>query len=45
MPVKSKKQPTLVGLTTRQMKRKPIGAEHLLDIKPLTPSQEKVFEA
>ena len=45
MPVKSKKQPTLVGLTTRQMKRKPIGAEHLLDIKPLTPSQEKVFDA
>ena len=27
------------------MKRKPIGAEHLLDIKPLTPSQEKVFDA
>ena len=45
MPVKSKKQPTMVGLSTRQMKRKPIGAEHLLDIKPLTPSQEKVFDA
>ena len=45
MPVKSKKQPTLVGLSTRQMRRKPIGSEHLLDIKPLTPSQEKVFEA
>ena len=27
------------------MKRKPIGAEHLLDIKPLTPSQEKEFDA
>ena len=45
MPVKSKKQPTMVGLSTRQMRRKPIGAEHLLDIKPLTPSQEKVFDA
>ena len=45
MPVKSKKQPTLVGLTTRQMKRKPIGSDHLIDIKPLTPSQEKVFDA
>ena len=45
MPVKSKKQPTMVGLSTRQMRKKPIGSEHLLDIKPLTPSQEKVFEA
>ena len=45
MPVKSKKQPTMVGLTTRQMKRKPIGTEHLLKIKPLTPSQTKVFDA
>ena len=45
MPVKSKKQPTLVGLSTRQMRKKPIGSEHLLDIKPLTSSQEKVFEA
>ena len=45
MPVKSKKQPTLANLSTRQMRRKPIGTEHLLDIKPLTPSQEKVFDA
>ena len=45
MPVKSKKQPTMVGLSTRKMRKKPIGSEHLLDIKPLTPSQEKVFEA
>tara|TARA_B100000902_G_scaffold223997_1_gene212775 strand:- start:56 stop:802 length:747 start_codon:yes stop_codon:yes gene_type:complete len=45
MPVKSKKQPTLVGLSTRQMRRKPIHSTHLLDIKPLTPSQEKVFDA
>ena len=45
MPVKSKKQPTMVGLSSRQMRRKPIGSEHLLDIKPLTPSQEKVYEA
>ena len=27
------------------MRRKPIGTEHLLDIKPLTASQEKVFDA
>ena len=40
MPVKSKKQPTMVGLSTRQMRRKPIGTEHLLEIKPLTPAQE-----
>ena len=45
MPVKSKKQPTLANLSTRQMSRKPIGTEHLLDIKPLTDSQQKVFDA
>ena len=45
MPVKSKKQPTLANLSTRQMRRKPIGTEHLLDIKHLTDSQQKVFDA
>ena len=35
----------MVGLSTRQMRRKPIGTEHLLEIKPLTPAQEKVFDA
>ena len=45
MPVKSKKQPTLANLSTRQMRRKPIGTEHLFDIKPLTDSQQKVFDA
>ena len=45
MPVKSKKQPTMVGLSSRQMRKKPIGTEHLLEIKPLTPAQEKVFDA
>jgi|TARA_R100000005_G_scaffold95827_1_gene79020 phosphate starvation-inducible PhoH-like protein len=45
MPVKSKKQPTMVGLTARQMRRKPIGTEHLLNIKPITPTQEEVFDA
>ena len=45
MPVKSKKQPTMVGLSTRQMRRKPIGSDHLIEIKPLTPSQVKVFDA
>ena len=45
MPVKSKKQPTMVGLSSRQMRKRPIGSDHLIDIKPLTQSQEKVFEA
>ena len=27
------------------MRRKPIGTEHLLDIKPLTESQQRVFDA
>ena len=35
----------MVGLTARQMRRKPIGTEHLLNIKPITPTQEKVFES
>ena len=45
MPVKDKKQPSMVGLTKRQMKRKPINSGYLTQIKPLTPSQEKVFDA
>ena len=45
MPVKEKKQPSMVGLTKRQMKRKPINSGYLTQIKPLTPSQEKVFDA
>ncbi len=45
MPVKEKKQPSMVGLTKRQMKRKPINSGYLNQIKPLTPSQEKVFDA
>jgi len=35
----------MVGLSSRQMRKKPIGADHLIDIKPLTPAQEKVYEA
>ncbi len=35
----------MVGLTARQMRRKPIGTEHLLNIKPITPTQEEVFDA
>ena len=35
----------MVGLTKRQMKRKPINSGYLNQIKPLTPSQEKVFDA
>ena len=45
MPVKEKKQPSMVGLTKRQMKRKPINSGYLNQIKPLTPSQERVFDA
>ena len=45
MPVKDKKQPSMVGLTKRQMKRKPINSGYLTQIKPLTPSQEKVVDA
>tara|TARA_B100000927_G_scaffold119673_1_gene96681 strand:- start:490 stop:1236 length:747 start_codon:yes stop_codon:yes gene_type:complete len=45
MPVKEKKQPSMVGLTKRQMKRKPINSGYLTQIKPLTPNQEKVFDA
>ena len=45
MPVKEKKQPSMVGLPKRQMKRKPINSGYLTQIKPLTPSQEKVFDA
>ena len=45
MPVKSKKQPTMVGLSTRQMRKKPIGENHLIKIKPITPTQEKVWDA
>lgn len=35
----------MVGLTKRQMKRKPINSGYLTQIKPLTPSQERVFDA
>ena len=45
MPVKEKKQPSMVGLTKRQMKRKPINSGYLTPVKPLTPSQEKVYDA
>jgi len=45
MSVKDKKQPSMVGLTKRQMKRKPINSGYLTQIKPLTPRQEKVFDA
>ena len=35
----------MVGLTKRQMKRKPINSGYLTPVKPLTPNQEKVFDA
>ena len=38
--------PIGVGLTTRQIKRKkPISAEYLVDVEPLTENQRKLFEA
>jgi phosphate starvation-inducible PhoH-like protein len=46
MPVKAKKQPTLVGISAKQMRRKkPIGLEQIKDIKPLTDSQQLVFDS
>ena len=39
-------QPIGVGLTAKQMKRKkPINADFLLDIEPLTDNQKKLFDA
>ena len=48
MPRKSKNgnQPIGVGLTAKQMKRRrPINAEMLRDIEPLTENQKKLFES
>jgi predicted ribonuclease YlaK len=43
---KSSTQPIGVGLTAKQMKRKkPISAELLVDIEPLTDNQERLFDA
>ena len=39
-------QPIGVGLTTRQMKRKkPLSADYLIDIDPLTENQKRLFES
>ena len=39
-------QPIGVGMTAKQMKRKkPINADFLLDIEPLTDNQKKLFDA
>ena len=47
MPLKKKaEQPIGVGLTARQMKkRKPINSEFLVDVKPLTTNQERLFKS
>ena len=47
MPRKKKaEQPIGVGLTARQMKRrKPINSEFLVDVKPLTTNQERLFKS
>ncbi len=43
---KRAEQPIGVGLTTRQMKRKkPLSAEYLVDIDPLTENQKKLFDS
>jgi predicted ribonuclease YlaK len=43
---KRAEQPIGVGLTTRQMKRKkPLSAEYLVDIDPLTENQRKLFDS
>ena len=39
-------QPIGVGLTAKQMKRrKPLSAEYLIDIDPLTDNQKRLFES
>ena len=39
-------QPIGVGLTAKQMKRrKPLSAEYLIDIDPLTQNQKRLFES
>ena len=44
MPRK-KDSPIGVGMTAKQMKRKkPINSDFLLDVKPLTENQEKLFD-
>ena len=41
----SAEQPIGVGLTTKQMKRKkPLSAEYLVDIEPLTENQKNLFK-
>ena len=47
MPRKKKaEQPIGVGLTARQLKkRKPINSEFLVDVKPLTSNQERLFKS
>ena len=47
MPRKKKaEQPIGVGLTARQMKkRNPINSEFLVDVKPLTTNQERLFKS
>ena len=43
---KRAEQPIGVGLTTRQTKRKkPLSAEYLVDIEPLTDNQRKLFDS
>ena len=39
-------QPIGVGLTAKQFKRKkPVNADYLIDVEPLTGNQKKLFES
>ena len=39
-------QPIGVGLTAKQFKRKkPVNADYLIDVEPLTDNQKKLFES
>ena len=42
----SAEQPIGVGLTAKQMKRKkPLSADYLVDVEPLTDNQKTLFES
>ena len=47
MPRKKKtEQPIGVGLTAKQMRRKkPINADFLVDVEPLTENQKRLFDS
>jgi len=45
MPVKTRKQKDINNMSAKQMRRKkPLNLEHMIDVVPITPAQETVFE-